>query len=98
MPTRLPGPGECSYCIEEMDPDYVPPNGAEQAYCDGRPAHNECALRSALGGIGHLTNHDHWCKVVGDPDAGLSYRESAELVYQWVREHGIEKAVEIPSE
>ena len=86
----------CAYCAEPVEPDYVPPNGAEQAMCNGRPAHNECGLRSALGGIGHLTNHAHWCTEVGDPDAGLSYRESAELVFQWVRDHGIDAAVNVP--
>ena len=39
--------------------------------------HQECGLRMVLGGIGHLTNHAHWCGEMGDPDAGLSYRQSA---------------------
>lgn len=88
----------CGYCNEKVARDYVPPNGAEQARFDGRLAHNECALRAVLGGIGHLTNHAHWCKVVGDPDAGLSRRESGELVWQWVQEHGIDAAVAISSD
>jgi hypothetical protein len=50
----------CGYCGEKVHADYVAPNGAEQAMINGRRAHNECGLRSALGGIGHLTNHAHW--------------------------------------
>lgn len=69
-------------------------------FCDPRPGpwfdprdqHPECALRSALGGIGHLTDHGHWCVDQGDPDMGLTYRESALLVAEWVEEHGIHAA------
>lgn len=85
----------CAYCGEPVEPDYVPPNGADQAMCNGRLAHNECGLRSALGGIGHLEDHAHWCVEMGDPDGGRSYRESARLVYQWVRQHSIEAAAAI---
>jgi hypothetical protein len=66
--------GVCGYCREEVEADYVPPGGAMQAMLDGEPAHNECSLRSALGGIGHLWNHQYWCMERRDPDAGLSYR------------------------
>lgn len=55
--------------------------------------HRECALRSVVGGIGHLTNHRHWCLEMHDPDAGLSYRDSALLVAAWVDEHGLDAAV-----
>jgi hypothetical protein len=51
-------------------------------------AHDECMLRSVLGGIGHLEDHDHWCNEVGDPDGGRSYRQSAIEVAAWAREHG----------
>lgn len=39
--------------------------------------HPECGLRMVLGGWGHHVDHEHWCIEVGDPDGGLSYRESA---------------------
>lgn len=57
------------------------------------PYHTECSLRSALGGIGHLRDHAFWCLQMHDPDAGLSYRDSALLVDQWVEEHGLDAAV-----
>ena len=57
--------------------------------------HPECGLRLAVGGIGHLTNHDYWCCVAADPDMGLTWRESSVLVAAWVREHGIHAAVAI---
>lgn len=80
----------CGYCREEVSPDYRPPNDAEQALLGGRRAHNECAIRGALGGIGHLEDHAYWCLHKGDPDAGLTYHASALQVMSWVREHGIE--------
>lgn len=49
------------------------------------PAHKECSLRSVLGGIGHHLNHSHFCQVLHDPDAGVSYRQSALLVW-WLRQ------------
>jgi hypothetical protein len=57
--------------------------------------HPECGLRMALGGIGHLTNHAHWCLEMHDPDAGLSYRESALLVAKWVEDNGLDAAVAV---
>ena len=42
-----------------------------------RLAHRECMVRSVMGGIGHFENHDYWCKQMGDPDGGRSYRQSA---------------------
>jgi hypothetical protein len=52
------------------------------------PVHKECSLRSVMGGIGHLTDHAHWCGEMHDPDGGHSYRHSALLVWQWVAQHG----------
>lgn len=52
--------------------------------------HNDCVLRSVVGGIGHLEDHDYWCKQMGDPDGGRSSRQSAIEVAAWVREKGIE--------
>jgi hypothetical protein len=54
--------------------------------------HYECGLRSVLGGIGHMTNHAHWCVEVGDTDAGMSYRDSAREVLRIVHEVGVEEA------
>jgi hypothetical protein len=45
------------------------------------PVHRECSLRSVLGGIGHLRDHQRWCIEGKDPDAGYTYRESALLVW-----------------
>jgi hypothetical protein len=53
------------------------------------PVHRECSLRGVLGGIGHLTNHLRWCAEEHDPDAGLGYRKSARLVWEWVTDHGL---------
>lgn len=52
------------------------------------PVHRECSLRGVLGGIGHLRNHGVWCSERHDPDGGLTYRQSALLVWDWVADHG----------
>jgi hypothetical protein len=52
--------------------------------------HDDCALRQVLGGIGHLVAHEYWCVQHGDPDAGLTYRQSALLVYQWTQIVGVD--------
>lgn len=70
----------CRICDEPMVPWNI----------EGYPqmGHRECMLRSALGGIGHLTDHEFWCNKMHDPDGGKTTRESALLVDQWVHEHG----------
>lgn len=52
------------------------------------PVHRECSLRSVMGGIGHLQNHQVWCLERHDPDAGLGYRTSALMVWNWIADHG----------
>ena len=53
-----------------------------------QPIHRECSLRSVIGGIGHLEDHDRWCLVEHDPDGGRSARQSALEVWDWVQMHG----------
>lgn len=55
---------------------------------DTHEAHWECLVRSVVGGIGHLEDHAVWCVRLGDPDGGLSYRESAIRVAAWVASQG----------
>lgn len=64
------------------------------SWIDGAgPYHRQCALRNVIGGIGHLLDHEHFCVVMGDPDAGLDYRTSALLVDVYVRIVGIEEVM-----
>lgn len=67
----------CSEPIGDNDLDVRPING------DGR-AHRPCLLRSVVGGIGHLEDHERWCLGEHDPDGGRSYRQSALEVDDWV--------------
>lgn len=60
-----------------------------------QPAHRSCMLREVIGGIGHLIAHDYWCTQMHDPDAGLTRRQSALLVQEYVRVLGVEKAASI---
>ena len=68
----------CGLCGEPLDDDVMPLGGVASGL-----AHRVCLLRSVMGGIGHLIAHDYWCSA-GDPDAGLTYRQSALLVQAWI--------------
>ncbi len=74
----------CDELIEEWDA-WAPLNAKQYA-------HHECSLRSVLGGIGHQIAHEYWCHLgKGDPDAGLTYRQSAKMVRALVDVLGIEE-------
>jgi len=77
---------KCMFCGE-------PPEG-DRADIINRYAHRECALRSAVGGIGHLIDHAHFCQGELGTDAGLDYRTSALMVDVWIHRKGVEAAVE----
>jgi hypothetical protein len=73
----------CDELIEEWDA-WAPLNSQQYA-------HHECSLRMALGGIGHQIAHEYWCQQMHDPDAGLTYRQSAKMVRALVDVLGIEE-------
>lgn len=75
----------CSLCGEAM-------GDGEPSVVQNTDIHRECALRSALGGIGHLLDHAHFCHGELGPDAGLDYRTSALLVDVWVARRSVEEA------
>ncbi len=79
----------CYLCRETITPF------EERADIVTMDAHRECSLRSALGGIGHLIDHGHFCRGELGPDAGLDYRTSALLVDVWVTRKGVEAAAGI---
>ncbi len=78
----------CSEPIEENDRGVIMVLSYVRADADGKPvvtaaepAHMECDLRSAIGGIGHLNGTcSCYDGAGGHPDAGLSYRDSARRV------------------
>lgn len=71
----------CALCDEPILPN-------ERADIRTMDAHRECALRSVLGGIGHLIDHAHFCHGELGPDAGLDYRTSALMVDIWFTRKG----------
>lgn len=71
---------DCQLCGASLDPVF-----------DDEVMHRECALRSVMGGIGHLIAHDYWCIERHDPDAGLTYRQSALLVDAFVMVVGVDE-------
>lgn len=86
----------CPMCDEKLDPGDVQRNPPTLYTAEGpRAAHRECMLRVALGGIGHLIDHQHFCIDKGDPDAGLPFHLSAKLVDVWVAYYGVERAAAI---
>jgi hypothetical protein len=58
-----------------------------------QPMHRVCSLRSSVGGIGHLIAHEYWCVQKHDPDAGLTFRQSALLVDEFVTIVGVDESV-----
>lgn len=51
-----------------------------------QPVHIECQTRAVVGGIAHL-QEKCICKGGGcDPDGGLTYRQSARVVWDWLEE------------
>jgi hypothetical protein len=86
---QVPTPvGEfCAFCSEAIEPEHQGSFiGAYETPPYLQPVHRECSLRSVLGGIGHHRDHAVWCIIEGDPDAGMSYRESSLAVWDWVVE------------
>lgn len=75
----LDEPG-CQFCMPQKGVQFDP-----------RDQHPSCAARAVVGGIGHLVDHAYWCGERGDPDAGLSYRDSALRVAEWLKVHGAER-------
>jgi hypothetical protein len=49
--------------------------------------HKECGLRAVMGGIGHHVDHTRYCHGDLGPDAGLSRRQSALLVWRALVDH-----------
>ena len=84
----------CQLCQEPADGPVVDDDVVVVRPDDVQPlgigvAHRACLLRNVLGGIGHLTDHARWCGQEGDPDAGLTYHESALRVWAWVQLRGV---------
>lgn len=71
-------------CNEPMQKgeDLRPMNGR------GQGVHSECLLRSALGSIEHLEMGPHTVGACHENDRGLTYRQNALLVAEWVRKNG----------
>lgn len=83
----------CPMCGEPCTRTWVPEPVAIHTEEGLRYAHRECSLREVIGGIGHLIAHDYWCgEPRHDPDAGLSYRQSAKLVDAFVAVVGVDEA------
>jgi hypothetical protein len=76
----------CSLCEEPMGNESSANNNPVA------PMHRVCALRSVMGGIGHLIAHEYWCLQQGDPDAGLTWHQSARLVEHYIQVMGVETA------
>lgn len=72
----VPTDRSCVYCGEQFREG---DGGAIMEW--GGAQHKECSLRAVMGGIGHHVNHARYCKGELGPDGGLTYRQSAWLVW-----------------
>lgn len=83
----------CLHCTEEITEDdsgkatpYVRGNGDTET----RHVHKECLMRMAVGSMAHLLRR---CTCFGgeapENPAGLTLRQEALAVWEWVEEHGI---------
>jgi hypothetical protein len=77
VPVPTPVGELCMYCREAVQEG---DQGTINA--GGWIGHRECGLRNVLGGIGHLVDHLRYCKGDLGPDAGLTRRQSALLVWE----------------
>lgn len=76
LPTiAAPVGARCFHCREAIA---AGDNGAVFSF---GVVHRECQYRAAAGGIGHHVNHERYCRSELGPDAGLSTRASALLVW-----------------
>ena len=90
MNGSYPEEGSCVLCREPITlREQTRPIGTPHGM---RKMHTECSLREVMGGIGHLIAHQHWCVERHDPDAGLTYRQSAQLCWTYVEAVGLEAA------
>lgn len=85
---------ECTWCSEQVVEgdrgQMIPSLGAKGAYQIGAQ-HRECGLRMVLGSYKHLTGNcpgDGSCH--SEPDEGMSLREDAIAVWDWVQVHGVQ--------
>lgn len=76
-PIAAPVGNICMYCKEAIQ---LGDNGRITPM--GQIEHRECSLRAVMGGIGHLVDHDRYCRDLG-PDAGLGFRQSSLLVWEF---------------
>jgi hypothetical protein len=82
-PINAPVGERCMWCrelIAEGDNGRIAPVWG--AGYGGQIEHRECSLRNAVGGIGHLVDHERFCHDVG-PDAGLTRRQSSLLAWEY---------------
>lgn len=75
---EVPTDMRCWVCQENFQEG---DNGAIMS--TGFAQHRECSLRSVFGGIGHLVDHEYFCKGPLGTDAGLSTRASALMVWNF---------------
>lgn len=82
VPIPVPVELTCIHCGTRFEEGH---NGRIDGF-NGYAYHRECHLRSVLGGIGHQVDHERYCTLEGDPDAGLPYYVSSLLVWEWFME------------
>jgi hypothetical protein len=80
-PIYTPIGNVCAWCqqaVEAGDNGRISPMGFTE--------HRECSLRNVMGGIGHLVDHERYCRGELGTDAGLTRRDSSLLVWEYFQQ------------
>lgn len=98
MHKPFPAGETCLHCGEPFDEaagdsGQAMPCVRASGQTEVRHAHRECSLRSVVGPIAHLERRCH-CHGGSNETPGLSLRQDALAVQDWVRVHGAAAAVQ----
>lgn len=90
MRKPFPAGEDCLYCDEAFseaagDAGQAMPFMPESGIPEVRHVHKECMLREVLGPLAHLEGR---CQGGSAQTPGLTSRQDALAVWQWVRQHG----------
>jgi hypothetical protein len=85
----------CFACEEQIaDGDngvvmpYIGTDASGGHFATVRPCHKECWIRSTVGSLAHLNGRCS-CHGGDEPDSGMTYRQEAIAVYDWVSRRGV---------
>ena len=89
----FPAGESCLHCEEPFDEAAGDSGQAMPCYTTAgfsiRHVHKECQLRTGIGSIAHLEKRCHCHGGQGNETPGMTRRQDALAVWEWVRAHGV---------